>query len=595
MKDFKQLLKEASGQTVGIMFGRFNPPHKGHKAAWQMASENDRWYVGTNKSTQGKKDPLPYDVKIKAMEALWPEVASHIVPETNLFTLAAKVYGEVGEGANLIVYTDEDWLTQTLVKYNGQEGKHGYYNFANISNKPTPRLSSATDVRNAVLADDREAFEKAAGVPADFKIDGKDFFDLVAEYLKPLHESRLDEVAPLILAALGTAVRVGAPAVLRLLGSQTVKQGAKQVAKGAVRGTTNVGKAVVKNPGKSAAAYGGYQVYSSVQDALEWLKEFKLDGALATAVAKVMVKHALPAAGVAAALYGGYKLADYLKNNKNENLDKYNEQDNLKESQMDINALRKLAGLHVDESAPVAFEKKPGYEMTDVQRKLAGIGQLLMQNAESEKDEQLSNAMSALGGSLADGNISTTEDLVSFIRDYKVQNVKGKGDVPADPSSLKPLSDQQKAALSDATTKAIAAYNNGERASGLKPGEQPEDDFVEPESDEEMMDSVDLSDIRGEYGIEEGGMDNDFNQDSADLSEGGPDEPSVSQMSDEDLAAYIGTSVEDVKADRDAAEEAANDMARDHMESVDANKAVAETTQNAMNAAMAELRKLAGL
>jgi len=45
-------------------------------------------------------------------------------------------------------------------------------------------------------------------------------------------------------------------------------------------------------------------------------------------------------------------------------------------------------------------------------------------------------------------------------------------------------------------------------------------------------------------------------------SEGGP---TPSQMSDEDLADYIGASVEEVRADREAAEEAADDKSRDHM------------------------------
>jgi len=42
--------------------------------------------------------------------------------------------------------------------------------------------------------------------------------------------------------------------------------------------------------------------------------------------------------------------------------------------------------------------------------------------------------------------------------------------------------------------------------------------------------------------------------------------PTPSQMSDEDLADYIGASVEEVKADRDHAEEVANDISRDHAE-----------------------------
>jgi len=177
-------LFEAPSNEVAIIFGRFNPPHMGHKAAWELASQSPIWYVGTNQSTVGPKDPLPYDVKVEAMKAVWPEVASHIMPETSWLTMASKIYEQYPK-ATLLVLTDEDWVTKTIVQYNGKEGQHGYYNFADIKQKPTPRLSSATALRDAVTKGDRDAFSKAAGVSADTPVAGKPFFDLVAEYLLP--------------------------------------------------------------------------------------------------------------------------------------------------------------------------------------------------------------------------------------------------------------------------------------------------------------------------------------------------------------------------------------------------------------------------
>lgn len=177
-------LFESKTKSVGIIFGRFNPPHQGHRAAWEMAAQNDRWYVGTNKSTQGPKDPLPYDIKVEAMKAVWPDIEGHIVAETSWLTLASKVYKKFGN-VELNVYTDEDWVTKTLVQYNGKEGPHGFYNFPSIQQQVTPRLSSATALRAAVEAGDRQAFEKAAGVSADTDVAGHPFFDVVANYLLP--------------------------------------------------------------------------------------------------------------------------------------------------------------------------------------------------------------------------------------------------------------------------------------------------------------------------------------------------------------------------------------------------------------------------
>lgn len=191
---------EGLGQEVAIIFGRFNPPHKGHRAAWELAAKSPIWYVGTNESTVGPKDPLPYGIKVEAMTAIWPEVEGHIIAETSWLTLASLVYEKHGD-VTLLCLTDEDWVTKTIIQYNGKEGGHGFYNFKNIKQKPTPRLSSATALRDAVSKGDREAFATAAGVDADIPVAGKPFFDLVAEYLLPYSNAPVKKVAKKKVAA----------------------------------------------------------------------------------------------------------------------------------------------------------------------------------------------------------------------------------------------------------------------------------------------------------------------------------------------------------------------------------------------------------
>ena len=186
-------LFESKSKSVGIIFGRFNPPHMGHRAAWEMAAENPSWYVGTNKSTQGPKDPLPFDIKVKAMEAVYPEIKGHIVAEQSWLTLASKVYEKHGNIV-LNVYTDEEWVTKALVQYNGKEGAHGYYEFGTIQQQATPRLSSATALRAAVAADDRDAFGQAAGVDPNTLVAGHPFFDVVKHYLMPHAEKAAAKV-----------------------------------------------------------------------------------------------------------------------------------------------------------------------------------------------------------------------------------------------------------------------------------------------------------------------------------------------------------------------------------------------------------------
>ncbi len=171
-------------ESVGICYGRWNPPHKGHKEVWENASKCKSWYVGTNENTQDKKNPLPYDVKVECMKAVYPKVNGHIMPTKQVFELATNVYKKHGKDVDLKVYTDESWIVESLTRYNGVESKHGYYLFNSIEQVETDRLSSATSLREAVLAGNRDQFTEAAGFSADAEINNVKFFDLVAKYLK---------------------------------------------------------------------------------------------------------------------------------------------------------------------------------------------------------------------------------------------------------------------------------------------------------------------------------------------------------------------------------------------------------------------------
>jgi hypothetical protein len=181
-------LFEDKVNDVAIMFGRFNPPHYGHKDAWLVASRFPQWYIGTNQSTQGPKDPLPFDIKIEAMKVLYPEIDGHLVAEQSWFTLAVMVYKKYGENATLHIVTDpndKDVYVPMIQKQNGVNGDHGYYKFKSIEWARAERQSEASLVRKSVKDNKPDDFEKYSGVPADTVVAGKPYFDLVREYMFP--------------------------------------------------------------------------------------------------------------------------------------------------------------------------------------------------------------------------------------------------------------------------------------------------------------------------------------------------------------------------------------------------------------------------
>lgn len=169
--------------SIGICFGRWNPPHIGHCLVWEQASPNTYWYVGTNTSTRDAKNPLPYDTKVKAMEAIFPLVSSHVMPTKSWLTMAVEVFSRHGD-TRLNVYTDEGWVVPLLSEYNGIRGPHGLYQFSDMSLVATERLSSATSLRKCISEGDKKGFYEVAGIDPTCLVDNRDYFDLVTEFSK---------------------------------------------------------------------------------------------------------------------------------------------------------------------------------------------------------------------------------------------------------------------------------------------------------------------------------------------------------------------------------------------------------------------------
>jgi len=183
----RQILKEAAGVTAAFAYGRWNPCHMGHIAVWKtVQNAGVKWYIGTNPSTLGPNDPLTFEQKSAWMEAIYPAIAGHIAAEQSVVTLAAKIYKDLGnkEDATIAYITDETdwaWSGKLLNQYNGVEGRHGYYKFAQIVHVPSPRVSSATALRDAARAGDKVAFYHASGTDPKLKVAGKTYFDTVKE------------------------------------------------------------------------------------------------------------------------------------------------------------------------------------------------------------------------------------------------------------------------------------------------------------------------------------------------------------------------------------------------------------------------------
>lgn len=211
MKSFNEL-NEARGDTAVFTFGRFNPPTTGHEklinALAKQAGSGSPMYVYPSHSQNPKKDPLPHKKKVAYMRAMFPQYRKNITvsKSRNVFEIAVELYKKGHKAIIMVVGSDRvQEFANLLDKYNGVEGRHGYYGFDNIevvsAGERDPDAEgvtgmSASKMRAAAAADDFEQFK--LGLPTGFKggeklfKDVRNFMGIKEEYNLTLEELNRD-------------------------------------------------------------------------------------------------------------------------------------------------------------------------------------------------------------------------------------------------------------------------------------------------------------------------------------------------------------------------------------------------------------------
>lgn len=163
VKSFEQYLVEEV-KEVFFTFGRMNPPTTGHqKLLDALATKAGRnpYMVFLSQSTDPKKNPLSYQQKVKHARKMFPKHGRSIILNKKIrtaFDALTLLYGQGYNRLNMVVGSDRVAEFETLLnKYNGKEGRHGFYNFETIKiHSAGARDPDADDVSGMSASKQRE-------------------------------------------------------------------------------------------------------------------------------------------------------------------------------------------------------------------------------------------------------------------------------------------------------------------------------------------------------------------------------------------------------------------------------------------------------
>jgi hypothetical protein len=185
---------EERGDTVTIVFGRFNPPTIGHEKLLKTA---DKISVGgdlkiyPSRSQDPKKNPLNPDTKISYMRKMFPDFGERIINDPYMKTIFDVLVASSKEGyqnVNLVVGSDRQAEFENLAqKYNGD-----LYNFdlirvvsAGVRDADADGVEgmSASKMRKAVIDNDFKAFRRGTPKTLDDG-DTQTLFDQIRQGMK---------------------------------------------------------------------------------------------------------------------------------------------------------------------------------------------------------------------------------------------------------------------------------------------------------------------------------------------------------------------------------------------------------------------------
>lgn len=159
---------------ITFTFGRFNPPNKGHSVLFDTVIEHSKnqkgdYRIFTSKSEDTKKNPLTYNLKLKWLYKIHPNLIGNIVEDESVKTYLEAATHLYEQGYTDITFVagkeDLQYMKPALEKYNNEKNKHGFYNFNSIdfveSNSPPER---STDARKYAVEYDLNKFQKVVGI-----------------------------------------------------------------------------------------------------------------------------------------------------------------------------------------------------------------------------------------------------------------------------------------------------------------------------------------------------------------------------------------------------------------------------------------------